>query len=174
MKRVLIVVDYQYDFVIGKLGFNDAVLIEKEIKSLIEEFKSNNDDVIFTYDTHFENYMSTSEGEFLPIPHCILNTPGHELDGEIKSLKEKEDKSFNKLTFGSLDLANHLKNMEYDEVVLCGVVTNIFVISNAILSKSALPEAKVCVIKRACASNDKDMEEISYRLMKGLNIKVIE
>lgn len=174
MKRVLIVVDYQNDFVDGKLGFESALHIENEIKKLIEQFRKNKEDIIFTYDTHFENYMSTSEGIFLPVPHCIINTNGHELYGHIKNLKKETDVSFNKLTFGSLDLANYLKSKEYDEVYLCGVVTNICVISNAMLALSALPEAKICVVKNACASNDREMEELAYTLMKGLNIKVIE
>ena len=175
MKKALIVVDYQYDFVVGALGFDDALKIETNIVKLIEDFKEqNNNDVIFTYDTHNENYLNSSEGKFLPVPHCVLNTPGHDLYGMVKNHKEDNDKSFNKYTFGSLDLANYLKEQKYDEITLCGVVTNICVISNAILAKSALPEAKIKVIKNACASNDIKMEEYAYKLMTNLNIEVIE
>ena len=173
MKRCFVVVDYQNDFVNGVLGFEDAVKIEDNICDLIKKHRNQNDDILFTFDTHFENYLDTSEGRFLPVKHCVKDSYGHKLYGKVNDLLLDTDKVFNKLTFGSHELLNYLLEKGYDEVYLCGVVTNICVISNAVVAKTALPEARICVYKDACASFDLEMEAKSYDIMKNLNIEVI-
>lgn len=172
MKRLLIVVDYQVDFVTGSLGFERAVTLEEGIVNKIIEFENNGDDIIFTFDTHFENYHNTVEGENLPIAHCIKGTTGHELYGGVKEVSYNH-KCFLKETFGSKELMAYLLENHYDEVYLCGVVTNICVISNAIIAKSALPNSQIYILKELVASNDQVLEEKSLDIMKNLHMRVI-
>ena len=144
MKKLLIVVDYQNDFVDGSLGFENAVKIENNIHDLINKFKSNNDDIIFTLDTHYIDYMETTEGKKLPVSHCVKGTEGHNLYGKIKD-DSKEHLQIEKVTFGSIELAKYLMNNHYDEITLIGVVTNICVLSNAVIVKTTLPNAKIII-----------------------------
>ena len=108
MKKLLVVVDYQNDFVTGTLGFEGAKELEPYIASLIKEYKSNGDDVIFTLDTHYDNYNETIEGENLPISHCIKGTPGHKLYGSVYDMSLPH-RVFEKETFGSSKLFEYLK-----------------------------------------------------------------
>jgi nicotinamidase-related amidase len=174
MKKLLIVVDFQKDFVDGSLGFEKALTIENNIVDKIIEYRENNNDIIFTYDTHFDNYLSTQEGTNLPITHCIKGTEGWELYGKVKEMKKDTDKCFEKNTFGSLELANYLKDKDYGIIELVGLVSNICVVSNAILAKSALPEAEIIVDAKCTASFDDTMnEKVLDVLSNGLQVKVI-
>ena len=172
MKKLLIVVDYQVDFVSGSLGFPAALDLEERIIDKVLEYENNGDDVIFTLDTHYENYSQTMEGVKLPISHCIKNTLGHDIYGGVKELAMIH-KVFEKETFGSSKLFDYLKDTSYDEVELCGVVTNICVISNAVIVKSALPNAKIIINREIVASNDKEMEEKAFCIMKNLHMEII-
>ena len=172
MKKLLVVVDYQNDFVNGSLGFNDAVLLEEKIADLIIEFENNDDDVVFTLDTHYENYSDTIEGKNLPISHCIKGTKGHDIFGSVKNLSLPH-RVFEKETFGSKELFEFLLKHEYDEIHFCGVVTNICVISNAVIAKSALPNAMIFIHKDLVASNDLMMEEKALDVMKNLHMNII-
>ena len=145
MKKILVVVDYQKDFVNGSLGFDKAVTLEKGIYQKIKQYKQNSDEVVFTFDTHDDNYLQTQEGRNLPVPHCLRNTEGWDLYGKIADLCDETSKRFKKITFGSLELADYLTNKDYVSVELIGVVSNICVISNAIIAKAALPEAEIIV-----------------------------
>src|SRR5690554_4163488 len=138
MKKCLIVVDYQVDFVDGSLGFKGAEKLDEIIEEKIKDQLINNQDVLYTLDTHYENYLETQEGKNLPIVHCVENTKGHEVFGNTKKYIKDAKKVFIKNTFGSLDLGNFLTTQKYDEIELCGLVTNICVISNAIIAKAAL------------------------------------
>ena len=173
MKKALIVVDFQNDFVSGTLGFEKATGLEVKIADKIREYRKGNNDIIFTYDTHYEDYLSTQEGKNLPVEHCIKDTDGWELFGKIKSMKIPEDKSFEKNTFGSLELAKFLETKVYDEIELVGLVSNICVISNAVLAKSALPEASIIVDAQCTASFDESMNEKVLDIMSGLQINAI-
>ena len=172
MKKLLIVVDYQVDFVNGSLGFPKALSLEEGIVDKIIEFENNGDDVIFTLDTHYDNYSETIEGSNLPIAHCIKGTTGHELYGNVKNVSAPH-LVFEKETFGSSKLFEYLLNSDYDEVALCGVVTNICVISNAIIAKSALPNANIVIYKDLVGSNNPDMEEKAFEIMKNLHMNII-
>lgn len=172
-KKLLIVVDYQKDFVDGSLGFPKAVELENAIYNKVVNYKEQGDEVIFTYDTHQENYLSTQEGKNLPVEHCIKGTEGWALYGRINSIKSPEDVSFEKTTFGSLELANYLKNKDYESIELVGLVSNICVISNGILAKAALPEAEIIVDAECTASFDDSMNDKVLDIMEGLQIKVI-
>lgn len=172
MKKVLVVVDYQRDFVNGSLGFEKAVKLEDVIARKIEEYNQSGGEVIFTFDTHFDNYMETQEGRNLPISHCIKNTEGWGLYGSIAGYCSST-KCFEKQTFGSMELAEYLRINEYDSVELVGVVSNICVISNAVLAKAALPEAEIIVDAACTASSDDNLNEKALDVMQGMQIRVI-
>lgn len=173
MKRILVVVDYQKDFVSGSLGFEKAVALEKAIEQKIELYKQKGDEVLFTFDTHLDNYMETQEGKNLPVPHCVKNTDGWNLYGKIADYCDRDTKCFEKPTFGSMELAEYLKKNRYDSVELVGVVSNICVISNAVLAKAALPEAEIIVDASCTASNDDSLNQKALDVMTGMQIKVI-
>ena len=134
MKKLLIVVDFQNDFIDGALGFPKASELVNVIKNKINEYLNNNDDIIYTLDTHYDNYLETNEGKNLPVKHCIDNTFGHKVNSECDYL-DKAIKVFKKNTFPSLELAKYLENNSYDYVELCGLVSNICVLSNAVMVK---------------------------------------
>ncbi|WMJ23889.1 isochorismatase family cysteine hydrolase [Paludicola sp. MB14-C6] len=173
MKRLLMVIDFQNDFVDGSLGFENAKNIEEAIVSKIETYHKNGDSVLFTFDTHDETYLNTQEGKNLPILHCIKDSKGWQLYGKPKELLLSTDKIIYKGGFGSLELANYLKAEHYDEIELCGLVSNICVITNAILAKTALPEAKIVVDAKATASFDEQLHLQALNVMKGLQIQVV-
>lgn len=171
-KRLLIVVDYQNDFVDGKLGFSDADSVEAHIIAAIEDHLKTNDDIVFTKDTHFANYLDTNEGHNLPIEHCIKGTSGHEIHGKVKAYLPKAKKVYEKFTFGSLELANDVAREAYEEITLVGLVTNICILSNALLVKAALPEADVIVLKDAVNSYDKNLHTKTLEVLEGTQIIV--
>jgi nicotinamidase-related amidase len=171
MKRLLIVVDYQNDFVVGTLGFKKAVELEDHIIQLIKDYKENNDEIIYTLDTHYDNYSETLEGKYLPIPHCIKNTEGWQLYGKTKDLL-KDCKCFEKNTFPSLDLANYLVGKDYVDITLVGVVSHICVLSNAIMVKSALPQTPIYIDLKGTASHDDITHEKSLDVLKSLQINL--
>lgn len=173
MKKCLIVVDYQNDFVNGALGFEKAVQLDERISEKIENYHKNNDDVIFTFDTHKADYLNTQEGKNLPIEHCIENTEGHKLYGKTATMKKDCDKCFYKPSFGSAELFEYLKQTEYESIELCGVVSNICVISNAVLAKTAQPETEIIVDSKCVASNDDNLNNCALEVMKTLHINVI-
>lgn len=173
MKNALIVVDYQNDFVNGALGFDGAEKLETYITAKIEDAIEKGDDLIFTYDTHFSDYLETEEGKNLPIAHCIKGSDGWKLYGKIEDYKEKAVKLFEKNTFGSLELANFLHKQNYDNINLVGLVSNICVISNAVMAKAALPNAHITVDSKGTASNDKVLHDKSMDVLKGLHVEVV-
>lgn len=172
MKRCLIVVDYQKDFVTGSLGFAKAEEIEGRIAEKIKEYRKEGYDILFTLDTHGEDYLKTNEGRNLPVIHCVEGTEGHELFGEVGKLKNETDRVFCKGAFGSEELYGYLKKSDYSYVELVGVVTNICVISNAVLAKTALPEAEIAVDASCVASNDEELNLAALKVMEGLQIKI--
>ena len=140
MRKILVVVDMQKDFIDGALGFEGADKIIPGIVSKIREFEESGDEIVYTLDTHFENYMETQEGKNLPVPHCIKGSDGWELCDELKPLLEGK-KCFEKLTFGSVELAEYLNEnaSEISSIEVCGLVSNICVVSNAVIAKAAAP-----------------------------------
>lgn len=172
MKKLLIVVDYQNDFVSGVLGFPEAKDIEEAIVQKISEYEEKGDDIIFTLDTHDASYMKTIEGRNLPLPHCLSNTEGHAIYGKVRELSLKHRK-FEKPTFPSLDLANHLKSKSYETVELCGVVSNICVLANAVMVKAALPDSEIIIDSQAIAGPDRDLSEKAMDIMAGLHMRIL-
>ena len=169
--KCLIVVDYQVDFVTGALGFAGAEEIEGNILKLIEEYEGRGDDVLFTLDTHEEDYMATEEGKNLPVPHCLKGTAGWELFGKLKEVAKRHT-CFEKPTFGSAELLGYLQKKNYEEVALCGLDTSICVISNAVIAKAALPNAHIVCYAKASGSGDKEAEEIALKQMKRIHVEV--
>jgi len=149
--KYLIVVDMQNDFITGSLGTKEAEAI---LSKVIEKVKSFDGTVIYTKDTHQNNYLTTQEGKNLPVKHCIEGTWGWELAGELESLS-KGHKVFNKPTFGSTELAKYLveenEKETVEEIELCGLCTDICVISNAFVIKANLTETPVVVDASCCA-----------------------
>ncbi len=174
MKKLLIVVDYQNDFVDGSLGFEKAKELSPKIENKILEYLNSNNDIIFTLDTHKEDYLSSLEGKQLPIKHCIEGSYGHEVYPSIKKYVSKAIKVFKKETFPSLELANFLKDHPYDEVELCGLVSNICVLTNAVMVRSALPNAHIFINSNLTSSNDLKLQEEGFDVLKGIFIDVIK
>ncbi|MCI2191674.1 MAG: cysteine hydrolase [Oscillospiraceae bacterium] len=172
MKRLLMVIDYQVDFVSGSLGFPRASLLEDPICQKIQEAKARGDIIVYTMDTHENNYLSTLEGKNLPIPHCIRGTAGWNLYGKVNGLL-KDTRCFVKNSFGCAQLIPYLQKEDFEEVELCGLVSNICVLSNAVLVKAALPQAQVIVDAKCtdCADTAKNQEALN--VLEGLQVKVL-
>lgn len=172
MKRCLIVVDFQNDFVTGSLGFSKAEEITECIAGKIREYRRSGDDILFTFDTHHEDYLSTQEGRNLPIVHCVKGTEGHKLHPAIEALRQPEDICFEKFAFGSSDLMDYMREHMYSSIELCGLVSNICVLSNAVICKAAQPETPVSVDIRCTAAADETMNEAALLIMKGIQIEL--
>ena len=170
-KKVLIVVDMQKDFIDGALGTKEAMDIVENVELKIREFYG---EVIFTRDTHFDNYSETQEGRKLPVPHCIKETEGWKIDERLEVLRTPEMKVFDKVTFGSVELAEYLKNdKELESVTLVGLCTDICVISNALLIKAFLPEVDIMVDEKCCAGVTPQSHGNALEAMKMCQIKVV-
>lgn len=175
MKKILVVVDMQKDFVDGALGSKEAVAIVDGVVKKIESFAG---DIIVTYDTHQENYMETQEGKNLPVPHCIKGTDGWELDGKVQAaLAQKKYKAIEKPTFGSTELPEYIKanyNPDEIEIELVGLCTDICVVSNALLMKANFLETKVRVDASCCAGVTPESHKAALMTMKMCQVEVIE
>ncbi len=183
MKRLLIVVDYQNDFVDGSLGFEGAELLDERIAAKINEYHQNGDYVFYTMDSHTSNYLNTQEGRSLPITHCVEGTQGWELYGKTAEAILDRDKMFRKPTFGSAKLFEYLNGAQasamqagldrpYTSIELVGLVSNICVVSNAVIAKSACPDVPVIVDASCTDSSDKKLHEAALDVLEGLQVKV--
>ena len=171
MKNVLIVVDMQKDFIDGALGTKEAVAI---VDNVAETVKSFDGEVIFTRDTHFDNYLETQEGKNLPVVHCIKGTDGWQLDRKLEVLKTDSMKVFDKPTFGSTELAEYLRaDKEVGSITLVGLCTDICVISNALLIKANMPEIEIMVIEKCCAGVTPQSHTNALEAMKMCQIKIV-
>ncbi len=173
MNRCLIVVDFQNDFITGSLGFPEAEALVPAIAAKIGEYRENGDDIIFTYDTHDLTYLDTQEGVNLPIEHCIRGTEGHRLCHEIEMLRLPDDLCFKKNTFGSAELMDYLRGHMYKSIELCGLVSNICVLSNAVLCKTAQPETPIILDARCTAAADPEANRAALSVMAGLQVNII-
>ena len=169
MKKLLIVVDYQNDFIYGSLGFKKAIYIKENILNLLNKF----DDFVFTFDMHNDDYLSTKEGLNIPIKHCIKDTLGFKMPKEFDIFLKKSKKIFYKDTFGSLELANFLKKSDYKEFHFCGLVSHICVFFNIILTISAKPNSNIFLHSKACASFDENLEFKAYELLKTFGVNIV-
>jgi nicotinamidase-related amidase len=174
MRKILVVVDMQKDFIDGALGFDGADKIIPGIIAKIKAFEEAGDEIVYTLDTHFENYMDTQEGKNLPVPHCIKGSDGWGLCDELKPILEGI-KSYEKPCFGSMELAKYLEQNSKDitTIEVCGLVSNICVLSNAVLAKAAAPEAEVIVDSKLTASFDPKLHQATLDVLKGIQVTVI-
>ena len=174
MRKVLVVVDMQNDFVDGALGSKEAAAIVPAAAKKISGFDG---DIFVTFDTHFENYMDTAEGKKLPVPHCIKSTDGWELNGEImKALANKKFTPVEKNTFGSVELPALIKEAVGDEeftAEIIGLCTDICVVSNALIIKANFPEAPITVDAACCAGVTPEKHEAALETMRSCQIDVV-
>lgn len=173
MKKFLIVVDMQNDFVDGALGSKEAVGI---VDNVVEKINSFDGEIIATLDTHQENYLDTQEGKKLPVPHCIEGTDGWRINEKVLSaLASRHFTSVLKPSFGSTELANVIKSLANGEdfsVELIGLCTDICVVSNALLLKAAFPEIEISVDAKCCAGVSVESHNASLLTMKCCQINV--
>lgn len=174
MKRFLIVVDIQKDFVDGSLGTDEAQAMIPEAVKKIESFEG---EIFVTLDTHFENYLDTAEGRKLPVVHCVKGTQGHALNAEIeKALEGREYTVVEKNTFGSDKLPGLIREAAGGEelaIELIGLCTDICVVSNALILKAAFPEAQMSVDSKCCAGVTPQKHEAALETMRSCQIDVI-
>ena len=173
MRKILVVVDMQKDFVDGALGSKEAVAVVDNVAGKINEFDG---EIIVTYDTHEENYMETREGKYLPVPHCIKDTEGWKLNDKVqKALDAKEYDVVYKPTFGSTKLVEMLSGCDQfnTDVTLIGVCTDICVVSNAMLLKANYPEMNINVEAACCAGVTPEKHEAALEVMRSCQINII-
>ena len=169
--KILIVVDMQNDFIDGALGTKEAEKIVANVKEKIDTYRSNNDEVIFTRDTHFDDYLETQEGKNLPVKHCIKDSFGWQISSK---LDVADSVVIDKPTFGSTKLMEYLLSKQnISEIQLVGLCTDICVISNAFLLKAALPEVLISVDSRCCAGVTPESHNRALESMKNCQIMVI-
>jgi nicotinamidase-related amidase len=173
MKKLLIVVDMQKDFVDGALGSPEAVAIVPNVVKKIENFDG---DIIVTFDTHGEDYLQTREGRFLPVSHCIKGTEGWYLDTHVReALNKCPYHAIEKPTFGSVILPEYIK-ANYDpkelEIELIGLCTDICVVSNALLLKASFPEMEIRVDPSCCAGVTVESHNAALLTMKMCQISI--
>ena len=172
MRKILIVIDMQNDFIDAALGTKEAVSIVEAVKDKIRSYAPEN--VIATMDTHGENYMETQEGKYLPVPHCIKGSEGWKIRSDIAALLEGA-KIYEKPTFGSTALAADLKELsgrEEIELELVGLCTDICVASNALLLKAFMPEVKISVDAACCAGVTPEKHMAALETMQSCQIQV--
>lgn len=175
MKKVLVVVDMQNDFIDGALGTKEAVAIVPNVAKKIRAF--DGDELFVTYDTHYDNYLSTLEGQKLPVPHCINGTRGHDLNDEIKkALAGKNYREVIKTGFGSFSITKALKDRypgEEIEAEFVGLCTDICVVSNALILRAGYPNAKITVDASCCAGVTPEAHKAALATMRSCQIDII-
>ena len=167
--KYLIVVDMQVDFIIGSLGSGLATAI---VPNVVEKVKNFDGRVIFTRDTHFDDYMNTQEGKNLPVVHCVKNSDGWQICNELKPYAHI---IVDKLTFGSIDLPELLESFgePIDKIELCGLCTDICVISNAMVLKAAFPEVPIVVDSSCSAGVSVKSHNTALDAMRAVQIEII-
>ena len=174
--KTLIVIDMQNDFIYGALGSTEAQAIVPNVKKKIEEYKARGDEIIFTRDTHFDNYLETNEGKHLPVTHCIKNTEGWKVVPEI-DITDREH--IDKHTFGYTawtflrDGDRVMGTRNLTDVEIIGVCTDICVVSNALILKALYPEINITVDASCCAGVTPSSHQDALTTMKMCQINVI-
>ena len=169
MKRLLVVIDMQNDFVFGCLGTPEAQAILPAVQAKVNEYRANGDEIVFTRDTHSPDYLSTQEGKRLPVPHCVLGTEGWQIVDGL----HKGERVFDKPVFGSEELAEYVKAGGYDEVALVGVCTDICVLSNAVLIKTACPETPVKAYRDCCAGVTPESHTAALVALSSIQVEIL-
>lgn len=169
--KVLVVVDMQNDFIDGTLGTKEA---QKILPRVVEKVRKFDGRIVFTRDTHEEDYLDTQEGRKLPVKHCIRNTDGWQIHETLQPFCL--DQSVDKVTFGSVELGNQMVRWNQEEPItsieLVGLCTDICVISNALLLKAFLPETEIAVDAACCAGVTPESHERALKAMEACQISV--
>ena len=169
--KILCVIDMQNDFIDGALGTPEAVAIVDNVRDKIELYRKNGDMVIFTRDTHYENYMETSEGKNLPVPHCIKDSDGWQISDRLEVGKST---IIDKPTFGSVELSKYIAGLtDVEEIEFVGLCTDICVISNVLLLKAQLHEISISVDSSCCAGVTPESHNNALNAMRMCQIKII-
>ena len=170
MKKALVVIDMQNDFIDGSLGTPEAQAIVLSVSERVKAAVQDGEKLIFTQDTHPKNYLQTAEGKKLPVEHCIKPSHGWALNSSLIPYA-KDAVVLEKPTFGATGLPQHVAG--FDEITVIGLCTDICVISNAMLLKAFLPEAKICVDSKCCAGVTPKSHLRALEAMKMCQIDVI-
>ena len=178
MNKLLVVVDMQNDFIDGALGTPEARAIIPAVAEFIKNWDGN---LFCTQDTHYDDYLETQEGKFLPVEHCIVDTEGWELNTEIDEAIEEHLNKYDevrkdafKFSFGSISLGTHCRFKEYDEIHFVGLCTGICVISNAVIAKTASPESSIYIHKNLCACVTPESHERALEQMALLQMNIVD
>ena len=171
MSKYLIVVDVQKDFVDGALGTPEAQAIIPRVREKIAQYRERGDKIIFTRDTHREDYLATNEGKHLPVAHCIKDTDGWQI---CEGLAEADDVVLDKPTFGFLDWKDYIADDGELSIELIGLCTDICVASNALILKATFPEASVSVDPLACAGVTPASHDAALTTMRMCQVEVAE
>ena len=174
--KVLVIIDMQKDLCSGTLANPAAAALIPAIKERILDARKNNEMVIFTQDTHMEDYMSTLEGEKLPVEHCIYQTEGWEI---VDELKDEAALCILKPTFMGFDLISRIETVaaamnESVEIEVCGVCTDICIISNLLMLRGAFPNSIIKINQNLCAGTSKEKHEMALEIAKSCMIEVID
>ena len=169
MGKTLIVVDVQNDFVDGSLGTKEAQAIIPNVKKKIKEYRDRGDQIIFTRDTHPTNYLETYEGKHLPVVHCVKDSIGWQISDKL-DFDAENDILIDKPTFGYLNW----KDFDFEEVEICGLCTDICVISNALIIRAIYPEIDITVDSSCCAGVTPETHKAALETMKMCQIKIVE
>ena len=176
MSKILIVIDMQNDFITGSLGTPEARAIVTNVKRKIKECKEAGYEIYFTRDSHWKDYLKTFEGQHLPVEHCIWNTPGWQITQELfESFYLNDDYDvINKSTFGYISWEYYLpEETDVEEIQICGLCTDICVISNALILRTLYPDAEIVCDASCCAGTTPEMHEKALDVMKSCQIEVI-
>lgn len=169
MKKLLVVIDMQNDFIDGSLGTEEARKIVPAVKAKIEEYLKEEQEVVFTMDTHYDNYLETLEGKKLPVKHCQKETKGWEICPQLEGF---EGKRFEKPTFACVELTRYIADKEYDSIELVGLCTDICVISNALCIKAVFPGVPILVDSACCAGVTPESHENALKAMEMCQIEI--
>lgn len=172
MNKLLVVVDYQNDFVVGSLGSEFSKQIDGAIAEKVEAYRAEGADIIYTMDTHGPAYPEMQEGKKQPVIHCQNGTEGWRLYGKTAEVC-KDAMTIGKHTFGSFDLAMMALNRGYDQIELCGVYLDVGVLANAVLLKTAQPEAEIVIDPNCVAGTTKKLTEETLDIMENLQMTVL-
>ena len=170
MKKIIVVVDMQNDFIDGALGTQEAQQMLPRLAEKLEREKAA--ELIFTMDTHNQYYMDTQEGKNLPVPHCIKPEHGWKIAEALQKFVDRAAAVVEKPSFGSLALPQAVSKIETDEIELVGLCTDICVISNAMIIKAAFPEIKVAVDASCCAGVTPESHANALAAMKMCQIEI--
>lgn len=177
MKNMLVVVDFQSDFVDGKLGFEAAKGLDSGIAKLMREYLERGDTVVCTYDTHDAAYLDTREGKHLPVPHCVYGTEGWELYGETRTVAEEHEViALRKKDCFGVDPKQMLEKLPQETpetITFVGVVTNMCVISNVCTFQARYPNAQIRVISHLVSSFDPALHEAALKVMASMQVELI-